>query len=58
MLTSVSQPPSKREFLMNLELKMNDEEFLGDIKGLLRPDLNYNAWDAYHFLKTKLFAYL
>lgn len=57
MQQSVSQPPSAREFLMNLDLKMNDDEFLGDTIGLLRPNMKYTIWDAYHFLKKNLFAY-
>lgn len=37
MQFSVGSSPSQREFMDNMELKMKDHEFLGDITALLRP---------------------
>ena len=31
-----------------------DQDFLGDMKGLLRPDLAYDIQNAYEFVKTEL----
>jgi predicted nucleotidyltransferase component of viral defense system len=36
----VDNPPTKKEYLLNMEHKIEDEEFLGDISMLLRPDEN------------------
>lgn len=51
---SVGQIPSQKEFLENLEAKMRNENFLGDIKALLRPEENYNHATAYEMLKKEL----
>lgn len=44
---SVSQPPTKKQFIINMEEKMQDPEFIGDTTMLLRPDINYKTKDAY-----------
>jgi len=54
MQFSVDRPPTQREYLLNMEAKMNDPEFLGDITALLRPDVPYNAQEAYEIVKTRL----
>lgn len=51
MKFSVGQPPSQKQFMDNMELKMNDSEFSGDITALIRPTENYNQNDAYNLLK-------
>lgn len=35
---SVEKPPSYKQFMQNMELKMRDSEFLSDTELLLRPD--------------------
>ncbi len=47
MSYSVGNIPSKKSYLKNLELKMLDKEFRNDIKGLLKPNEDYNIDDAY-----------
>ncbi|MEX2411731.1 MAG: nucleotidyl transferase AbiEii/AbiGii toxin family protein, partial [Candidatus Paceibacterota bacterium] len=42
-----NKAPTAREFEMNLEEKMQDEEFTGDIVGLLRPEVGYDQRQAY-----------
>ena len=45
--------PTKKQFLLNLEAKRSDAEFLGDTMALLRPDENYNQEEAFELvLKT------
>ncbi|MBK8488819.1 MAG: nucleotidyl transferase AbiEii/AbiGii toxin family protein [Bacteroidetes bacterium] len=45
---SLEKPiPSKKEFLMNIEAKKIDTDFLGDTTALLRPDEKYNHEDAF-----------
>ncbi len=48
MRFSLEKPiPSKREFMMNIEAKKNDPDFLGDTAALLRPDEKYNHEEAF-----------
>lgn len=54
MKFSVENPPSKKQFLLNMEAKMVDAEFLGDTTALLRPTEDYDAQIAYELIKTEL----
>jgi len=51
---SVSKPPTRREYTINLETKMQDSEFLGDTVALLRPTILYDPQIAYEFIKKRL----
>ncbi|MDR2556792.1 MAG: nucleotidyl transferase AbiEii/AbiGii toxin family protein [Bacteroidales bacterium] len=46
--------PSQQEYMQNMELKMRDDEFLGDITALLRPDEKYEPQTAWNLIKTSL----
>ena len=48
------KPPGKKEFLLNIEEKENSPEFIGDIEGLLRPEITYNQSEAFNWLKVEL----
>jgi hypothetical protein len=48
------RPPSKKEFLTNLEAKMVDPNFIGDMEALLRPEIVYNQSAAFDWLKGEL----
>ena len=50
----VDHPPSRRLYIQNLEDKMRDPEFLGDIIGLIRPDEKYNMDEAYELVRNEL----
>ena len=50
----VSAPPTQKEFLLNMESKMLDEEFLGDTQLLLRNGEAYNPQKAYELVKENL----
>jgi len=54
MKFSVENPPSPTEFVLNMEAKMEDDEFLGDTTALLRPDLPYNPHVAYETVRTQI----
>ena len=55
MKFSLEKPiPSKKEFLINIEAKKADDEFLGDISALLRPDEKYNHEEAFKILIEEL----
>jgi predicted nucleotidyltransferase component of viral defense system len=50
----VGAPPTRKEFLLNMELKMQDEEFLGDTRMLLRGGEEYDPQKAYEVVKSIL----
>lgn len=51
MKFSLEKPiPTKKEFLMQIEAKKADEEFLGDTVALLRPDEKYNQDEAFQIV--------
>ena len=50
----VDNPPTQKEYLQNMELKLQDDEFLGDIEMLLRPNENYNPQEAWELVKQEL----
>lgn len=45
---------SQKEFLENMEKKIEDQDFLADMAGLLRPSLKYDIRVAHDFVKTAL----
>jgi predicted nucleotidyltransferase component of viral defense system len=56
MSYSVGKPPSKKNYLKNIELKMQNKEFRNDIKGLLKPSEDYNIEEAYKVSLERLFS--
>jgi predicted nucleotidyltransferase component of viral defense system len=45
---------SQLEFLKNMEKKVIDKDFLGDMEGLLRPGLSYDIEKAYELIKSEI----
>jgi len=43
-----------REILDNLDQKMKDPDFIGDIKALIRPEITFDANQAYELVKTEI----
>lgn len=50
----VDKPPTQKEYLLNMEHKLQDDEFLGDTKMLLPPDENYNPQEAWELVRKEL----
>ena len=50
----VENPPTQKEYLLNMEQKIEDTEFLGDIEMLLRPNEIYNPQEAWELVKKEL----
>jgi predicted nucleotidyltransferase component of viral defense system len=50
----VDNPPTQKEYLLNMELKLQDDEFLGDTEMLLHPDENYNPQKAWELVRKEL----
>jgi predicted nucleotidyltransferase component of viral defense system len=49
-----NKPPSKKEFLMNIEEKEIDPDFTGDMEALLRTEITYNQEEAFAWLKKEI----
>lgn len=50
----VDQPPTQKLYLQNMEAKMQDDEFIGDIKALIRPTEKYNQGEAFELVREEL----
>ncbi len=51
---SVDRPPTQKQFLRNMEEKLEDPDFSGDIYALLRPGIEYDLTAAYELIKNEL----
>lgn len=56
MQFSAGKIPTQKEFLLNMDEKMKNDEFIGDIAAIIRPDEKekYNQEKAYELIKTEL----
>lgn len=54
MIFTVENPPTYKQFVNNMEAKLNDTEFLGDTEGLLRPEKTFDPDSAYQLVKEEL----
>ena len=50
----VQKPPTYRQFILNMEEKMQDPDFLTDSLLLLRPDIAFDPVEAYELVRTRL----
>jgi predicted nucleotidyltransferase component of viral defense system len=50
----VNDPPSQKVYLQNMEAKMQDDEFIGDIAALIRPTETYDQATAFDLVRTEL----
>lgn len=51
---SVSKIPGRKQFMANMDKKINDPEFIGDILGLLRPGIIYDNMEAFEIIRKEL----
>jgi len=51
---SVDKPPTQKQYLLNMEKKLVDPDFKGDIYGLLRSGIEYDQDKAYEMIKKEL----
>lgn len=54
MAFSVDSPPSQKQYQRNMEEKLEDPDFGGDIFALLRPGIEYDQAVAYELVRTEL----
>ena len=50
----VEEPPTQKVYLQNMEAKMHDDEFIGDIAALIRPTEKYDQAEAFELVRTEL----
>ena len=50
----VDHTPTYKEYVLNMEEKMKDDEFLGDTKNLLRVGDSFDPVKGYEIVKTAL----
>jgi predicted nucleotidyltransferase component of viral defense system len=55
---SVESSPTRKQFLLNLEEKEQDSDFLNDMDGLIRPGVEYNQAAAFEWLKNDVLTKL
>jgi predicted nucleotidyltransferase component of viral defense system len=56
METSKGQSPTQKQFLLNMDEKVKDPDFSGDIYALLRAKITYNQDEAYELIKEQLIS--
>ena len=54
MKFSVDTPPTQKQFLVNLEEKMQDQEFLSDIHSILKLEVEYDNEKAWNIIKKEI----
>jgi predicted nucleotidyltransferase component of viral defense system len=54
MKFSDGKTKTAKEFIINMDEKMQDDVFLGDMKGLLRPEVKFSMLEAYDLVKKEL----
>lgn len=55
---SVAKAPTYKQFVINMEDKMKDPEFLGDMDNLLHPDETFDIHVAYQVVKEEIIEML
>jgi hypothetical protein len=50
---SVDKAPTQKQFLANMEEKMNDNEFLDDIYAILKQGIEYDNGKAWEVVKKE-----
>ena len=51
---TASHLPTHKEFVMNMEEKLQDDEFLSDTDMILGPEVEYDAQTAWEVVKVNL----
>ncbi len=51
---SVEKPPTKKQVLLNLEEKMTDKEFLGDMQAIIRPGIDFDMSFAWDYIRERI----
>lgn len=58
MKNTETGPPSQEEYIKNIEEKMSNPEFIGDTTALIRPEENWDAYEAYKLINRKILTKL
>ena len=46
----VELPPTRKQFLANMETKLKDNEFITDMYAIIRPGISYCIEEAWEFV--------
>lgn len=49
-----NRPPSQKEFIINMESKIGQLDFDGDMEAILRPDIKYDQSEAWEWLQKSI----
>lgn len=55
---SVTKAPTYKQFVQNMEDKMRDPDFLGDMDNLLHPEVTLDMQEAYQVVKEEIIEML
>ncbi len=58
MKISPGRLPTKKQFLQNLEEKIEDPSFEGDLEGLLREGIDHDQNEAFSWLQDKVIEHM
>lgn len=58
MVENDNSPPTAREFEINMNEKLQDREFTGDIAALLQPEIDYDQDQAYNHIYNSLIKHI
>ena len=58
MIFAVGSIPTQKQFLLNIEEKEIDPDFIGDMEGIIRPEIKYNQKAAFFWLKEEMLTKL
>lgn len=50
----VEKPPTQKQFLQNIAAKEQDSTFLGDMEGLIRPEVKYDQVEAFEWVRENI----
>ena len=53
-----SHAPTYKEFVLNMDEKMQNPEFLGDTTGLLRPGLTFEMQPSWEMVRDIIISHL
>jgi len=58
MASVVKKPPTQKQYMRNIKEKRTDADFVGDMEGLLRPEISYDQEKAFDWLTNNIITKL
>ena len=54
----VQQPPTRKQFVANMEAKLKDNEFITDMYAIIRPGISYSVEEAWAYVRETLVEHI